>query len=204
MLKRLAFLCLCAFMTVGCFTYQYDSCYTPTSKDDGIFSFKIDGYEYRQVMQQGSSAYAISHPNLDTLIIVGRASPLSRRDNLIHIYRIVFIIPLNDVGPDNTIHLTKENIIFEMEHEEPRRPDGSYITWSEYMYGEEATIKFKDFVDPMEENQYISGTFEIDGPVWEGKQIIITDGVFKFWVITTERRFRNSNYPVGYNVGYWS
>lgn len=198
-------MCLCAFMAVGCFTYQYDSSYTPTSKDDGIFAYNIGCYRYRQVMQLGTtSAFAISHPSLDTLIIVGSASPRSRKDNLVQIYRIVFIIPLKDVGPDRTIRLNKEDIIFQMEHEEPHKPGESFRTWFEYMYGEEATIKFKDFVDPMEENQYISGTFEIDGPVWEGKQIIITDGVFKFWVITTERRFRNSNFPMGYNVGYWS
>lgn len=181
-------MCLCAFMAVGCFTYQYDSCYTPTSKDDGIFSFKIDGYEYRQVMQQGSSAYAISHPNLDTLIIVGRASPLSRKDNLIHIYRIVFIIPLNDVGPDNTIHLKKQDIILQFQYDGP------------ISNAEEAIIKFKDFVDPMEESQYISGTFEVKGPIGSGKQIVITDGVFKFWVITKARRFRNSDYRIGYEI----
>lgn len=55
-----------------------------------------------------------------------------------------------------------------------------------------------------DDEQYISGTFEIDGPKWRGEDLDVSNGFFKLWVNKVDHRYRDSKLKQLYNISFFA
>lgn len=203
MKKRVLFLLLIILLS-GCLTETYSPDHIPVSVHDGVFSFKLNGRTYSQYIQKDHcSAYAMCHSSLDTMIISGGVGFTGNNPNNRILRRVIFIIPLLEVDGEKEICLKKEDVIIEVNCEDTLE-NGQLVTWREYLNAEKATLCFENYVDSTFEDQYISGSFSVDGPTWKGNRLTLTDGYFKFWVKKVDHRFGDSSSSFGYNVMFFS
>lgn len=194
-MKKLILALMSILLIWSCVREHYDDDHVPTSIKDGVFSFEYNGKRYHQYRQYDAcSAGANCHSNLDTLIISGAVSgkPISR---------LIFAVPAERVDENGRVRLQNDEIIIITLRD---TEDGKDISYQEYVHGISATIVFEDFLDAAYDEQYISGTFEIDGPKWRGKDLDVSNGFFKLWVNKVDHRYRDSKLKQLYNISFFA
>ena len=120
--------------------------------------------------------------------------------------RIIFVIPLDKVSSEGRIQLQDHEVVIRTQRDTTE--SGVHHLYEEYIInGSSADISFNDWIDTTDTTnaeQYITGSFEVDGPIWRGKDLDLKGGLFKFWVRKSDHQYRNSKSKSGYNVSIFS
>ena len=195
-MKKLFFALVTFFAVSSCAPEYYYDDHVPVGIKDGVFSFEYHGKRYHQYRQfDDCSAHAICHSNLDTIVISGGVAgkPISR---------VILAIPAHKVSGSGLVRLQDDEIVIMTERDTIEA--GKDLTYEQYVRGISASVFFDNFLDATKEEQFVSGTFEIDGPKWRGRDLDMSDGLFKLWVKTVDGQYRDSQRKYLYNVSYFS
>lgn len=172
-MKKLLFLLFALFALFSCKKEQGDD-YSPKSYEDGVFSFDYNGEHYHQYYHsvgslRGCTAYAVYHPNMDSLAIIGHVGKFDNNQyRESYMQSVLFIVPLEGLS-HSKVSLSSDKVI-------------ANVGTVDYRANEilSATLSFDELLDG---NEYIEGHFSIKFTDVNNSTHSINNGLFKMWAM---------------------
>ena len=172
-MKKYLFVLLALLAFCSC-SKEWGDDHVPSSYHDGVFSFDYNGEHYHQYYHsvgslRGCTAYAVYHPNMDSLAIIGHVGKFDNNQyRESYIQSVLFIIPLEGLS-HSKVKLSSDKVI-------------AYVGTSDYQANEiiSATLSFDELLDG---NEYIEGNFSIKFKDVNNNAHSINNGLFKMWAM---------------------
>ena len=166
-MKKIVVLTFALFSLLSCYKEWGDN-HSPKTFEDGVFSFDFNGGHYHQYYNsiKGCTAYAVYHPNMDSLAIIGHIGKFNEKNQPSFMQGVLLIVPL-EAGSGSGVTFNADKVI-------------SVVETSDYKTNKilSTTLSFDKL---FEGNEYIEGHFTISFTDAYDNTWSIDYGLFKMW-----------------------
>ena len=196
-MKKVILITLALFSLLSCNKGWGDN-HSPKTFEDGVFSFDFDGGHYHQYYRSlgslsGCSAYALYHPNMDSLALIGNVGKFYQEKNHPSFMQSVYLIVPLEAGSGSGVTFNADKVIAVVETSDNKTNKTLSTTLS--------------FDKLFEGNEYIEGHFTISFTDAYDNTWSIDYGLFKMWARKYSDAFYHNGgygYVFPYSTGFWT